>query len=52
MDAIFNELHSIGAKSVVKIRKNASTDAYDHSKHRRREVREYKGTWGTRGGLP
>ena len=41
--SVFNKLHSIGAKPVVKIRKNASADWYKKgSKHRNREVREYK----------
>lgn len=39
--AVFNKLHSVGAKPVVKIRRNASPDYYKGSKHRRREVREY-----------
>lgn len=40
---LFNELHSIGAKPIIKIRKNASTDHnYTGGKFRLREVREYK----------
>ena len=38
---LFERLHSLGAKPVIKIRKNA-TDWYRGSKYRRREVREYK----------
>ncbi|MEM3829086.1 MAG: IS5/IS1182 family transposase [Conexivisphaerales archaeon] len=38
----FNKLHSIGAKPMVKIRKNASTDYYNGSKYHRRIVKEYK----------
>ncbi|MEM3676347.1 MAG: hypothetical protein QXV22_04760 [Thermoplasmataceae archaeon] len=40
---MFNKLHSIGVKPVVKIRKNASADLYRKGgKYRRRIVREYK----------
>ena len=39
---LFTLLHQIGAKPVIKIRKNASTDHYRGSKYRRRAVREYQ----------
>ncbi|MGC8618850.1 MAG: transposase, partial [Thermoplasmata archaeon] len=39
---VFNRLHGMGVKPVVKIRKNASADRYRGSKSRRRVVREYK----------
>ena len=38
---LFEKLHSLGAKPVIKIRKNA-TDWYKGSRYRRREVRDYK----------
>ena len=38
---LFEKLHSLGAKPIIKIRKNA-TYWYRGSKHRRKEVREYK----------
>ena len=38
---LFEKLHSLCAKPIIKIRKNA-TDWYKGSKYRRREVREYK----------
>ncbi|MEM0140872.1 MAG: IS5/IS1182 family transposase, partial [Thermoplasmatales archaeon] len=40
--SMFNKLHLLHIKPVVKIRKNASTDYYNGSKYRRRIVREYK----------
>ena len=36
----FTLIHYIGAKPVVKIRKNASTDRYRGSKYRRRAIME------------
>ncbi len=39
---LFTLLHQIGAKPVIKIRKNASTDRHRGSKYRRRAVREYQ----------
>ncbi len=39
---LFDLIHSIGARPVIKIRKNASTDHYKGSKHRRKTIREYK----------
>ena len=39
---LFDLPHSISAKVVIKIRKNASTDRYRGSKHRRRTIREYQ----------
>ena len=38
----FTLMHQIGAKSVIKIRKNASTDRYKGSKYRRKAIREYQ----------
>ena len=40
--SVFNKLHNLGAKPVVKIRKNASADRYRGRKFRRRVVREYR----------
>jgi hypothetical protein len=49
---LFTLLHQIGAKPVIKIRKNASTDHYRGSKYLRRAVREYQNMgykqWGGR----
>ncbi len=39
---LFDLAHAIGVKTVIKIRKNASTDLQRGSKYRRREVREYR----------
>ncbi|MEM3846841.1 MAG: hypothetical protein QXU98_14185 [Candidatus Parvarchaeota archaeon] len=39
---LFDKLHSIGTKPIIKIRKNESTDYYNGSKYRRSIVREYK----------
>ncbi len=39
---LFDLLHSIGSRSVVKIRKNASTGRQRGSKYRRKEIREYR----------
>ncbi|OWP57513.1 MAG: hypothetical protein B2I17_00405 [Thermoplasmatales archaeon B_DKE] len=39
---LFNVTHSIGAKPIIKIRKNASADRYSGSKYRRRAIREYR----------
>ncbi len=39
---LFDKLHSLNIKPVVKIRKNASADYYRGSKYRRSIVREYK----------
>ncbi len=39
---LFNLVHSISAKPVIKIRKNASTERCRGSRYRRKEVREYK----------
>ena len=39
---LFTLMHQIGAKSVIKIRKNASTDRYRGSKYRRKAIREYQ----------
>ncbi len=39
---LFDKLHFMKIKPVVKMRKNASADRYRGSKYRRREVREYK----------
>ena len=39
---LFDLMHSIGARPVVKIRKNASPDRYKGSKYRRRAIREYR----------
>jgi hypothetical protein len=38
---LFERLHKLGAKPVIKIRKNA-TEWHRESKYRRREVRDYK----------
>ena len=40
--SMFNRLHSLGVKPVIKTRKNASADRYRGSKYRRREVSEYR----------
>ncbi|MEM0312548.1 MAG: hypothetical protein QXM60_04480 [Thermoplasmatales archaeon] len=40
--SIFNKLHLLHIKPVVKIRKNASTDYYNGSKYRSRILKEYK----------
>ncbi|EQD57352.1 transposase ISC1058, partial [mine drainage metagenome] len=40
---LFDLLHAINAKPIVKIRKNASTDHYRGSKYRRKAIREYQG---------
>lgn len=39
---LFDLTHSIGAKPIIKIRKNASTDHYKGSKYRRKAIREYR----------
>ena len=39
---LFTLMHQIGAKPVIKIRKNASTDHYRGSKYRRKAIREYQ----------
>ena len=39
---LFTLLHQIGAKPVIKIRKNAPTDPYRGSRYRRRAIREYQ----------
>lgn len=39
---LFDLTHSIHAKPVIKIRKNASTDRYRGSKYRRRAIRDYR----------
>ena len=39
---LFDLTHSIGARPVIKIRKNASTDHYKGSKYLRKTIREYK----------
>ena len=39
---LFNLTHSIGARPVIKIRKNASTERCRGSRHRRKEIREYR----------
>ena len=39
---LFDLLHSIRAKPVIKIRKNASADHYRGSKYRRKAIREYR----------
>ena len=39
---LFDLTRSIGAKPVIKIRKNASPDSYRGSKYRRRVIREYR----------
>ena len=39
---LFHLMHQIGAKPVIKIRKNASTDHHRGSKYRRKAVREYR----------
>ena len=39
---LFTLMHQIGAKPVIKIRKNASSDHYRGSKYLRRAVREYR----------
>ena len=39
---LFDLMHSIGAKPVIKIGKNASTDHCKGSKCRRKAIREYK----------
>ena len=39
---LFDLTHPIGAKPIIKIRKNASTDHYRGSKYRRKAVREYR----------
>ena len=39
---LFNLMHTIGAKAIIKIRKNASTDRCRGSKYRRKEIREYQ----------
>jgi len=39
---LFDLAHSIGAKPVIKIRKNASADHYKGSKYRRKAIREYQ----------
>ncbi|MEL9914522.1 MAG: IS5/IS1182 family transposase, partial [Thermoplasmatales archaeon] len=40
--SMFNKLHFIDAKPVVKIKKNTSIDYYNGSKYSRSIVREYK----------
>lgn len=40
--SMFKKLHSLKARPVIKIRKNASTDDYGGSRYRRREVRKYR----------
>ena len=49
---LFTLMYQIGAKPVIKIRKNASTDHYRGSKYLRRAVREYQNMgykqWGGR----
>ena len=42
-NAMFSKLHSLGAKPIIKIRKNASY-WYTGSKYRRREMRDYRDT--------
>ena len=37
---LFDLMHQIGAKPVIKIRRNASTDHYRGSKYRRKAVKE------------
>ena len=39
---MFNVLHSLKAKPVILMKKNASADRYRGSKYRRREAREFK----------
>ena len=39
---LFDLMHSIGAKPVIKIRKNASPGRYVGSRYRRRAIREYR----------
>ena len=39
---LFTLMHQIGAKPVINISKNASTDHYRGSKHRRKAIREYQ----------
>ncbi|MEM3907106.1 MAG: IS5/IS1182 family transposase, partial [Nitrososphaerota archaeon] len=39
---LFDKLHSIGTRPILKIRKNTSIDYYNGSKYYRRIVREYK----------
>ena len=39
---LFDLMHSIGAKPVIKIRKNASANHYKGSKYRRKAIREYR----------
>ena len=39
---LFHLMHQIGAKPVIRIRKNASTDHHRGSKYRRKAVREYR----------
>ena len=39
---LFDLMHQIGAKPVIKIRKNASTDRYRGSKYRRKAIKEYQ----------
>ncbi|MEM0136780.1 MAG: hypothetical protein QXU18_16385 [Thermoplasmatales archaeon] len=39
---LFDKLHSIGTKLILKIRKNSSIDYYNGSKFCRKIVREYK----------
>ncbi len=41
-NGLFDLMHSINAKPVIKIRKNASTDHHRGSKYRRRAVKEYR----------
>ena len=40
--SVFDKLHEIGAKPVVKIRRNSTGDWYRGSKYRNRVVREYR----------
>ena len=39
---LFHQMHQIGAKPVIKIRRNASTDCYRGSKYRKRAIKEYQ----------
>ena len=42
VNSLFDLTHMIGAKPVIKIRKNASPNRYKGSKYRRRAIREYQ----------
>ena len=41
-NVLFTQMHSIGARPVIKIRKNASPGRYVGSRYRRRTIREYQ----------